>query len=458
MFSLEKLNISGKMVLPLIEGGKGISISTGATAGAWAAAGGVGTISAVNADFLDEFGNLKNYVYKGKTRMERHIELIKSAIKGGIDQAKIAHEISKGEGRIHLNILWEMGASEEILSGILEKAKGLVHGVVCGAGMPYKLGEIAASYGIYYYPIVSSARAFSALFRRSYKKFKEFLGGVIYEDPWLAGGHNGISNAEDPLRPEPPYPRLVNLRKSMNELGLFDLPVIMAGGVWRLDEWADYINNPEIGKIAFQFGTRPILVQENPVAKSWYNKLMSLKDGDVKLTKFSPTGFYSSAVQNRFLTKLFELSERQVFFKPDGDVDYNILGRSFKISSDDMIRIQKYISEGFSEPLLTPSNSVVFATKEQANEIRSDQRSCMGCLSACRFSSWSQKNGTTGEIPDPRTFCIQKSLQNVSHGGSLDDNLMFCGHMGYRFSKDPLYANGHIPTTKELIETLLRGE
>ena len=139
MFSLEKLNISGKMVLPLIEGGKGISISTGATAGAWAAAGGVGTISAVNADFLDEFGNLKNYVYKGKTRMERHIELIKSAIKGGIDQAKIAHEISKGEGRIHLNILWEMGASEEILSGILEKAKGLVHGVVCGAGMPYKL-------------------------------------------------------------------------------------------------------------------------------------------------------------------------------------------------------------------------------------------------------------------------------------------------------------------------------
>lgn len=458
MFRLDKLNISGKLVLPLVEGGKGIAISTGATAGAWAAAGGVGTISAVNADFFGEDGVLTNCLYKGKTRFDRHLELIQMAIKGGIDQAKIAYETSNGNGRIHMNVLWEMGGCEEILNGILEKAKGIIHGITCGAGMPYKLGEIAATYGVYYYPIISSARAFSALFRRSYKKFKDLLGGVVYEDPWLAGGHNGISNAEDSSAPEVPYNRLVALRKTMNEFGLSETPIIMAGGVWRLDEWKDYIDNPEIGKIAFQFGTRPILVQENPVAMAWYDKLMSLKEGDIKLTQFSPTGFYSSAVRNDFLDSLFALNERQVFFDENGTKEIFVCGKLFKVSEQDYLRAKDFVSNGFTEALLTPSNSVVFATEEHAKQIREDQKACMGCLSACKFSSWCQKGGTTGEIPDPRTFCIQKSLQNIAHGGDVEENLMFCGHSGYRFAQDSLYANGHIPTTKELIETILRGE
>ena len=47
----------------------------------------------------------------------------------------------------------------------LEKAGDIIDGVTCGAGMPYKLSEIAAKFGIYYYPIVSSARAFNALWK-----------------------------------------------------------------------------------------------------------------------------------------------------------------------------------------------------------------------------------------------------------------------------------------------------
>ena len=51
--NLNSLRISGADVLPLIEGGKGVSITTGASSGAWAAAGGVGTFSGVNADSYD---------------------------------------------------------------------------------------------------------------------------------------------------------------------------------------------------------------------------------------------------------------------------------------------------------------------------------------------------------------------------------------------------------------------
>jgi hypothetical protein len=204
--ALKKLMISGREVLPLVEGGKGIAVSSGLSAGAWAAAGGVGTFSGVNADFYDETGRMVQVVYKGKTRGERHLELIDFAIRGGTAQARIAHDVSHGEGRIHMNVLWEMGGCERILEGILEQAKGLIHGVTCGAGMPYRLSEIAARYGVYYYPIVSSARAFRAQWKRAYHKSKEWLGGVVYEDPWLAGGHNGLSNSENPANPEPPFP------------------------------------------------------------------------------------------------------------------------------------------------------------------------------------------------------------------------------------------------------------
>lgn len=458
MFHINDVTISGTNVLPLVEGGKGIAVSTGETAGAWAKAGGVGTFSAVNADYYDENHNLINNVYKGKTRQERRIELVDAAIKGGVTQAQIAHDICGGNGRIHLNILWEMGGSREILKQILEKTKGIVHGVTCGAGMPYQLGEIAAVNEVFYYPIVSSARAFNALFKRAYHKFSEFLGGIVYEDPWLAGGHNGISNAEDPNTPQSPYSRLVELRKLMNSFGLEKIPLIIAGGVWWLKEWMDYINNAELGKIAFQFGTRPILVTENPVAKRWYNKLMSLKKGDIKLTKFSPTGFYSSAINNRFLQRLQSLSMREVIISDAESAELSIGGKIYRMSEEMLKKAKKFISQGYTELMQTPDSTAVFATPEQAKQIRNDQRGCCGCLSQCRFSSWNENTLSTGAIPDPRTFCIQKTLQAVAHDGEPEDELMFAGHSAHRFALDPFYKNGFIPTTKQLIDRIMTGE
>jgi len=68
--------------------------------------------------------------------------MVEYAIKGGVAQAQVAHEVSGGNGRIHMNMLWELADSERILTGVLERAKGLIHGVTCGAGLPYHLGEL----------------------------------------------------------------------------------------------------------------------------------------------------------------------------------------------------------------------------------------------------------------------------------------------------------------------------
>ncbi len=469
MRALNAIRMGGFEVLPLIEGGKGVSISTGISSGNWAAAGGVGTFSAVNADSFDPDGHCIPQVYRGRTRRDRHEELVAYAIQGALTQARRAYELASGVGRIHANILWEMGAAERIITEVLEQAKGIINGITCGAGMPYRLSEIAARFNVHYYPIISSARAFNALWKRAYHKASALLGGVVYEDPWLAGGHNGLSNSEDPVKPEDPYPRVLALRKTMLEFGLHETPIIMAGGVWWLDEWEDWIDNKELGPIAFQFGTRPLLTQESPIGDAWKKKLLTLKEGDVFLNRFSPTGFWSSAVNNGFIQELRGRSERQVAYTAEvvGEhvAEYGVgpRKRPVYLTRADLERVHEWEAAGYTEALRTPDSTLIFVTPETAKEIIRDQAGCMGCLSLCRFSNWSQhdENHSSGKRPDPRSFCIQKTLQAIAHESDEPDaverNLMFSGHNGFRFARDPFYSNGFIPTVKQLVERILTG-
>ena len=463
MKALNAIRIGGRELLPLIEGGKGISVTSGASSGPWAAMGGIGTVSAVNADSYDETGRVIPQIYHGRTRRERHEELIRYAIAGGIAQVKKAYELSRGLGALNINILWEMGGAQRVLEGVLEKVRNLIHGVTCGAGMPYRLAEICARYGVHYYPIVSSARAFRALWKRAYHKFAEYLGAVVYEDPWRAGGHNGLSNAEDPEQPQDPYPRVKALRETMREAGLGEVPIVMAGGVWWLSEWEDWIDNPELGPIAFQFGTRPLLTRESPIPQAWKEKLLTLKPGDVLLHRFSPTGFYSSAIRNRFLERLIARSSRQIAYSLVAAGEHDTLltdgsRRRFYVTAADAERARRWMAEGYTEALKTPDNTLVFVSREEAEQIRRDQRACMGCLSLCHFSGWVEDpDRFPPRKADPRSFCIQKTLQDVAHGGSVEDNLVFAGHNVYRFAQDPFYSNGYIPTVKELVERILTG-
>ena len=462
MKKLNPIMISGKEVLPLIEGGKGINASDGRSSGAWAHENCVGTFSGVSPDFYDSAGNVIIERFLKRARPERHEEMVEYAIRGGIAQAQVAHEVSGGNGRIHMNMLWELADSQRILTGVLEKAKGLIHGVTCGAGLPYSLGELASKFGVYYYPIVSSARAFQILWKRAYHNFAEYFGGVVYEDPWLAGGHNGLSNAEDPTKPEKPYERVVALRRVLNELGLQDKPIILAGGVWSLSEWEDYIDNPDIGKIAFQFGTRPMITKESPVSDAWKKVMMQVKKGDVILQKFSPTGFFSSAIKNTFLENLMRRKQGEVEFKNEPDAEFShplnmTDSKIIFIKPEDAEKAVNQINAGYTEIKETPDSTVVFLTPDEWKQMQKDRAECVGCLSQCQFSTWSKATGTTGKLPDPRSYCIHKTLYEVGHNGSIKDNLLFAGHQVYRFATDPLYRNG-IPTVKELIEKIKSGE
>ena len=463
---LKPIVYGGREVWPLVEGGKGVSATNHMSSGAWAAAGGIGTVSAVNADSYDPEGRIVPQVYTSLTRRERHEELVQYAIDGAVAQVEKAHALANGNGAININVLWEMGGAQRVLEGTLERTKGLVTGVTCGAGMPYKLSEIAAHHEVYYLPIISSGRAFRALWKRAYAKVPQWLGAVVYEDPWLAGGHNGLSNAEDPRAPQDPYPRVAELRAVMRDGGIPDsVPIVMAGGVWRLDEWDNWIDNPELGQIMFQFGTRPLLTQESPIPVGWKERLMTLEEGDVLLHKFSPTGFYSSAVRNPFLRALEARSERQIAYSKEqvGDHAFQLdvgIGtrKNYWVTKGDLQHAREWFGAGFTEAMKTPDDTLIFVTPEEQRMIRKDQADCMGCLSQCSFSSWADnEKNSTGRLADARSFCIQKTLQDIAHGGPVEENLMFAGHAAFRFKSDPFYSNGFVPSVKQLVDRILTG-
>jgi NAD(P)H-dependent flavin oxidoreductase YrpB (nitropropane dioxygenase family) len=466
--NLESVTVSDRQVLPIVEGGKGIGFSNFLTAGNFAKNGCVGTISGVNTDFVDDNGEIVDTKILSKSRLDRHTEMMEASIKGIVSQTKRAFDISGGNGRIHLNVLWEMGGTEYILNETLSRVKGLINGVVCGAGMPYKLSEICAQYKTYYYPIVSSMRAFKILWLRSFKKTKEWLGGVVYECPWQAGGHNGLTNAEDPFKPQNSYERVAELRKFMDENSLKDTPIVVAGGVWNLKEYESWIGDKKIGKIVFQFGTRPMVTKESPLSDYWKQTLLSLKKDGIKTNHFSPTGFWSSAVNNDLLKDLYGQLDREVKYSMVRTDNFNteiICGKNKKnyfFEESQRDNINKFINSGFTEAIKTPDNTLIFVSESRVQEIQRDMRDCVGCLSCCNFSTWSQyfpdNNYTCGVIPDPRSFCIQKALQNAKRNIEHSRALLFAGSNACRFCSDEMYKNGHIPTIKELIDGLISGK
>jgi len=464
---IRKIRISGADVFPIVEGGKGVGVSNGFTAGAFASANAVGTFSGTYPNLTVEQLDGPSVRRSEKTRQKRSLQLAADAIRESIAQARIAYEVSGGLGRIHMNILWGLAKAEMMVDGILDGAKGLIHGITCGAGMPYKLAELAGKYKTYFYPIVSSMRAFNILWTRSYNKFSHLLGGVVYEDPWLAGGHNGLSNKEDPRVPEDPYPRVAKLREFMNSVGLRETPVVMAGGVWNLKEYEHWFDNPEIGPVAFQLGTRPLLTKESPISDEWKQKLRALKKGDILLNKFSPTSFYSSAIKNAFLSELYDRSTRQIEYREAPDAHFceplslSSTRCTVYVEPDDWARSEAWKEQGFNFSIKTPDSTVLFLTKEKARQIQKDQSECSGCLAGCRFSGWmdsEEHRYVTGIRPDARSYCILKTLQKVIQGVDVERELMYSGSIGYRFAEDPFYANGHTPTIQELVERLLSGE
>ncbi len=475
--------IDGAWIRPLIQGGKGVGATNGASAGAWAAENAAGTIAAIGAAIgYDKNGREIPYSYTSKTRHGRFEEMLELSIKGCLLQVDTAHAARKDQGRVRINFLKMAGGSTRVMRDVLSATRlpdgtNKIHAVTMGAGLASEEdAQICADFGVYLDPIISSVMALKVLLSRSFKHWKgryaDVIGAVVYEDPWLAGGHNGITSRENPDAPQDPFERVKALRKIMNSNGMQDVAIIMAGGVWYLRDWQDWLDNPEIGPIAFQIGTRDLLTKECPISDEWKGLLFEMKEKDVVLNKFSPTGFYSSAYKNGMMRELSDRSKRQVPYAQEfcnsmnepvegGGVPVN----KYRISPDDKTKVDAWIAQGFSTPIATPDNTIIFVTKEKELEIKSHRAECVGCISTCKLSTWCEdasKKFSTGKRPDPRVHCIRKGLQAAIAGDDLDNALIFSGHNAFMAAGDAFYHDEHggvfIPTVKQLIERLTTGD
>ena len=85
-----------------------------------------------------------------------------------------------------------------------------------------------------------------------------------------------------------------------------------------------------------------------------------MKEGDVFLNRYSPTGFYSSAVNNPFIQELRERSERQVAYSstPVGEhvwpFPVGARGRLVYLTAADRLRAEEWVAKGFTEAMRTP--------------------------------------------------------------------------------------------------------
>ncbi len=144
---------------------------------------------------------------------------------------------------INVNFLWEMGAAERVIEGILDRIPGLVDGLTCGAGMPYRLADIAMRHNVWFYPIISShvpsmpyGSALTIKLRSAWRPSFTRIHGV-------QAAIMACPTVKTPTSRKTPIPasKLCGTRCVNMDWG--SSPIIMAGGVWRLDEWQDWIGN-----------------------------------------------------------------------------------------------------------------------------------------------------------------------------------------------------------------------
>ena len=237
----------------------------------------------------------------------------------------------------------------------------------------------------------------------------------------------------------------------------------MAGGVWHLRDWRDWLDNAELGPIGFQFGTRPLLTRESPIS-GWKRRLLELEGGDVLLHQFSPTGFYSSRSTMRSCRSCRALRPPDPVrrragrrARPDRAAAVRYAGPARVHPSGRQGARGRLAGPGLHRGDENPENTLIYVAPDKA-EIRRDRDRLHGLRQPCQFSNWACRTYTTGKPPDPRSFCIQKTLQDIAHSGAIDTQLMFAGHENvYRFRQDPFYSNGFIPSVRQLVERIATG-
>jgi nitronate monooxygenase len=254
---LQALQLGGRKLLPIVQGGMGIGVSGNRLAGSVAALGGIGTLSAVDLrrhhpDLMDQTRELSPG----------------DEAKAGINQANleaIAREINaarartQGKGLLAINV---MRAISDYAASVTKALECGIDAVVVGAGLPLDLPDLARDHPkALLIPILSDARGVQLLVKKWERK-KRLPDAIVIEHPRLAGGHLGAAKIGDLNDPRFEFDAVIpQVRAFLKDAGIEkDIPLIAAGGI---SSFEDIARLQALGASAVQLGTAFAVTEES---------------------------------------------------------------------------------------------------------------------------------------------------------------------------------------------------
>jgi len=332
--SMKPLQIGGLTAqVPIVLGGMGVGISLSRLAGAVAAQGGVGVISAAVPGYNHE-NFLANPLKANLEALAFHIQHARRAAKTedtssnasilskpdsvSCETKKHARRAAKTEdtsssarilskpdsvslhtketnagGLVGVNIMCAINNYADYVKCCEDNGADII---ISGAGLPSELPALAQNTRIA--PIVSSKKAVAVLLKLWDKKFSRTADMVVIEGP-KAGGHLGFSPAQ--LENECNYEDEIKL--ILQEVSLYEekfgrkIPVIFGGGIYSHEDVMRYIS---LGLAGVQVSTRFVATEECDAADAYKNAYVAAKKEDIVIIK-SPVGMPGRALNNAFV-------------------------------------------------------------------------------------------------------------------------------------------------------------
>ena len=287
------LQIKGKSLLPIVQGGMGVGISAHRLAGHVARTGAVGTLSSV--DMRRHHADLM-----AQTAKSRDKELINRVNLIALDrEVRAALDIADGHGLVAVNV---MRAVSEYAANVRQSCESGAEAIVVGAGLPLDLPELASAYpDVALIPILSDARGIAIVIKKWLRKGR-LPDAIVIEHPRYAGGHLGTPKIDELNNARFDFPRVLDETFTLfKELGIERerIPLIPAGGIASPEQVSKLF---ALGASAVQVGTPFAVTEESDAHPNFKRVLADAKPEDIT-TFMSVAGFPARAVRTPWLEK-----------------------------------------------------------------------------------------------------------------------------------------------------------
>ena len=298
-----RLMLAGRELVPIMQGGMGVNISTAEMALSVAREGGVGHVSdAMLPDLVDRlfgtgFTKMKAGLCRaadaalGKAAFHFPLDDVRAAAKQYIESVMQKKMGDAKEGLIFVNVMEKLTMNDSLASlraRLLGALDGGVDGISLSAGLHTSSFSLMSEHprfrdamlGI----VVSSRRALNLFLRRS-SKTGRMPDYIVVEGP-LAGGHLGFGMTDwvnfklaDIVR---------DVKAYLAENGL-SIPVIAGGGVFTGTDGVRLIE--EAGAAGVQVATRFTVTQESGLPDAVKQRYLDAEEGEIEVNGVSPTGY-----------------------------------------------------------------------------------------------------------------------------------------------------------------------